>query len=124
MPDLIGISIYSSNVKIRVNWAQILRAKIPNTVIFGGGPHIPLAGRKFMEAYAGCFDVVFQGDGEEPTLALLSVMLKVLPAQKPLIDYLATRPARVSKSIDGQCDYHKWFDFARFSSRILVSFLI
>ena len=65
-PDVIGFSLYYTNVKPTLWMARKIRERLPDTIILGGGSHIHWNPEPFPE-----FDHVVKGEGEEVLLELL-----------------------------------------------------
>lgn len=65
-PDVVGFSLYYTNVKSTLWMARKVRERLPNTIILAGGSHIHWNPDPFPE-----FDHVVKGEGEEVLLELL-----------------------------------------------------
>jgi len=65
-PDVVGFSLYYTNVRPTLWMARKIRERLPNTIILGGGSHIHWNPDPFPE-----FDHVVKGEGEEVLLELL-----------------------------------------------------
>lgn len=65
-PDVVGFSLYYTNVKPTLWMAKKVRERLPDTIIIGGGSHIHWNPDPFPE-----FDHVVKGEGEEVLLELL-----------------------------------------------------
>jgi radical SAM superfamily enzyme YgiQ (UPF0313 family) len=65
-PDVVGFSLYYTNVKPTLWMARKIKERLPNTIILAGGSHIHWNPDPFPE-----FDHVVKGEGEEVLLELL-----------------------------------------------------
>lgn len=70
-PDVVGFSLYYTNIKTTTWLARQLKKHLPNVIIIGGGSHIQWDPAPFPE-----FDHVVKGEGEEVLLELLNKIEK------------------------------------------------
>lgn len=81
-PQMIGFSVYSSNVVAAKVWGKFVSNHLPNAFIFCGGPHISLAAESFLRYSSKTYSVALVGEGEHSTLCLTKEFTEALKNNK------------------------------------------